>query len=278
VIATRPLHLIRIVTAAAFFLLAARLPFAFQAQVPLPQVPLPKGAQAAAQLMLDWEKENPPGAKVEARELSRTPGDAGTSVSYRFVVTGVPADQLYTLLAWEPGEESGEVAIAYSLRLTPNGLVCGMAGNCTVKCVAGMNCGTLNEPLAPAVLAAQGERRFLVLQSNDAKTRVSFSVTPFPILVVEKGCSLSVLRTARSSLALIQGDGFAPAEELAISNGSFDEQHSSTLRTDNKGHFDLPLLPFVAGKRNGVTRLNAKGKRCAPTVEFDWGVDAMKLQ
>jgi hypothetical protein len=276
VIVIRASHFIRfsrIVAAAAFFLLATRFPFAFQAQVPLPQ-----NAQAAAQLMIDWEKQNPAGARVEARELSRTPGEGGTSVSYRFTVTGVPADQLYTLLVWEPGEDTGEVPIAYSVRITPSGLVCGMAGNCSVKCVAGVNCGTLNEPLDPAITAAKGQRRFFVLQANDGKTRIAFSVTPFPILVVDKGCSLNVLRAGKSSLALIQGDGFAPAEELAISNGSFDEQHSSTLRTDSKGHFDLPVLPFVAGKQNGVTRLTAKGKQCAPTIEFDWGVDAMKLQ
>ncbi|MBI2678962.1 MAG: hypothetical protein HYX28_09285 [Candidatus Koribacter versatilis] len=272
-IAARPFHLIRIAAAAAFFLLAQRIPFAFQAQVPLP-----KEANSAVQLMLGWEKQSAAGAKVEARELRRTPGEEGTGVAYRFVVTGVPADQLYTLMVWEPGTDTGEVPIGYSLRLTPNGLICGMEGNCTPTCVAGMNCGILNEPLDPVIVAAKGERRFLSLVSNDGKSRVSFFVTPFPITAAAQGCNLNVIRAARSSLAVIQGDGFAPAEDLDISNSSYGEPHSSVVRTDSQGHFDFAVLPFVAGKRNGVTRLTAKGKRCAPSVQFEWGVDAMKLQ
>lgn len=273
-IATCPFRIIRIVAAAAFFLLAARLPFAFQAQTSLP-----KQANDTVRLMLDWENRSTPGAKVAARELSRTPGDGGTSVAYRFVVSGVPTDQLYTLLAWDPGTDLGDAKpVAYSLRPTPNGLVCGMQGNCTTRCAVGMNCGTLNEPLDPSVVAAKGERKFLVLLSNDGKSSAFFAVTPFPITANHGSCSLSVSRTIKSTLAVIQGDGFAPAEDLSITTGSYDDQHTALTRTDAKGHFNFAVLPFVGGKTSGVARFTAKGKQCAPSVQFDWGTGAMKIQ
>jgi len=266
----------RIFLAGALFLLAARLPFG---QAKPAKSALPKVAADTVQLMVDWERRSSPGAKVEARELKRTPGDDGTAVTYRFVVTGLPADKLYTLMAWEPVTELADAApVTYSLRLTPAGMVCGMAGNCATRCVVGMNCGILGEAADPVVVAAKGERKFFALLSNDGKSGAFFAVTPFPITASDKNCSLNVTRAVRSTLAVVQGSGFLPVEDVAISTSSYDVQDNSTMRADSQGHFSFAVFPFVAGKKNGVTRFQAKGKQCAPTVEFDWGADAMKLQ
>jgi hypothetical protein len=91
-------------------------------------------------------------------------------------------------------------------------------------------------------------------------------------MATDKGCRLeSVIGTPKGELTYVQGSGFEPNEELAISGESYGEKNSGAAKAEADGSYFAVALPNVKGKTSGTTTWSVKAKNCNPVLTFNWG-------
>jgi hypothetical protein len=227
-----------------------------------------QAAQVAQSLVKRHEawsaKISTPGTSIRASETSRK----DNVVSYRLYVSGLPTDQVYTVVEW-PVTQAGPVTLMEGVSLGKDGLVSctgQLPGECNDPDTSSEEHGTVDFAFHPA----EGEPFRIAVANGDS--RATIVIVPKPVSAKNKGCTLDVVRLLpRFELAYITGSGYAPNAEITFDSESFAERHTVKTTSDSEGAIRFALLPFVAGHPGGTTKIAAKGTACAPSLKFQWG-------
>jgi hypothetical protein len=132
-------------------------------------------------------------------------------------------------------------------------------------------------PLRVTAYSAPGKPFRYALFNNLPRTDpaaiiATVTVFPEPIESHDGSCSVTVIRlTSLFEVVYLKAEGFAANSSITRDGVSFGEQHSGTMKTDDKGTATWLLLPFVEGHSSGTTKLKVSGSSCSPSVQFTWG-------
>jgi hypothetical protein len=212
-----------------------------------------------------WERISTPGASVAIKVAGRD----GPVVRFNLFVTGLPADQLYSVVAW-PVTEQKPITVFEGVSLGKNGLVM-----CT-----GRRDGECKDPSSPSdpdfgivdlpIQPAKGEPFRLAVVNGDQ--RAAALIVPSPINVKDRQCTLDAVRlTPHFELAYLTGTGYPPNTEISFESESLGEKHMVKTRADTDGRVRFAMLPFVEGHSHGTTKIRPIDISCSPTLQFDWG-------
>jgi len=253
-----------IIVFAVFSLLAAH------AQGAPAQQPQPSDGEKAftyfAQATINWEKASTPGMRAEVILLKRSVEQGQNVVAYKMKVTGASRFQKYTLISW-PITYADPITVMDGLMIDANGAV-GCPAHSNDTCSRNFDGVEIRMKYAPA----RGEIYRNALISKDQKSKIFFSIVPDPIISKDAACSLEIIRLQPSfELVLVSARGFQPSEPVAFHSNSAGEIHDVQAQANEKGQFWVPFTPFVEGKTTGSAEVTARGKKCAPSVSFNWG-------
>ena len=229
-----------------------------------------QGVEGAKKLMaqqLAWEVSSTAGAKLIAKERSRTKGEQGTVIRYDLVTQGLPRDQHYTLVAWPLN--GGITPVEKGISLTEDGrLIC--TGKAKADCVP--SSPDADPIIDLALTAAKGEPKRFGLISDDQKWKALTTLVSFPDVGTDGGCTLEALRiTPEAEAMMIRGKGFPPSSVLPMTSDSAGDMVSGTWQVNDKGELVSLVIPGVRGKTEGQTTVRVKAPECAPQVIFRWG-------
>jgi hypothetical protein len=225
-----------------------------------------KVASYLAQATINWEKSSTPGMHAELILLKKDIEKGRNVVVYKMKVTGAPRSQKYKLMSW-PITFADPVTVMDGLMINASGAV-GCPEHSTDTCSRTFDGVEIPMQYAPA----RGEIFRNALISKDQKSKIFFSIVPDPIIGKDAACSLEIIRLQPAfELVLVSARGFQPADPVAVHTNSAGEIHDVQAQADAKGQFWVPFTPFVEGKTTGAAEVTARGKKCAPSVSFNWG-------
>ncbi len=234
---------------------------------PSPQDPVATAAARTAEATMNWNKASTPGMHVNVQLLKRGEVNGRLTMDFRVKVTNAPKDARYKLTIWPV-----TVGLPYTamdgLAIRNDGVVyCpeDSQGSCAQK-IKGNELHLTYQPTL-------GEIFRQALVSDDGKSKIFFSFVPTPIIEKQNNCSLEAVRLSPSfELALIRGKGFTPGEDVSFHTQSYQEAHNVTVKADSDGAFEVSITPAVKGRTSGTIEVVARGKSCAPTMAFNWGL------
>jgi hypothetical protein len=214
-------------------------------------------------LIVNWgDKLSSPGVKTEMRLIKTGEKDGHNFSSYTLYITGLPHDQSYALLQW-PINLPEPTLTARELYITDDGRLCAMKGQCH---------DDVGYYVQLDFLSAKAEPHRMLLLSKDEKYKVAIMVIPSPIVGVDQGCSVEVIRaTEKFEAAILRGKGFKPNEKFKYTSNSAGEVMEGPVKVDEKGEFILALAPFVTGKDVGNDEVTFHAQGCSPVVSYKWG-------
>lgn len=209
-----------------------------------------------------WDtKASGPGASIQAKEVARR----GSLVQYHLYVSGLPKDQLYTVISWPINRREPSPAMK-GVTIGNDGIVM-CAGRTPEQCG---DPSKKDDPIEFTFSPAKGEPYRLALAGGDY--RAAIVIVPDPIVAKDKGCSLTVERLLpHFELAYFNGSGFPPSSDVSFDAESYGEKHLMKTKTDAEGNLKFAAMPFVVGRQKGTTTVKAIGVNCSPLLEFDWG-------
>lgn len=211
-----------------------------------------------------WRTMSSPGAFIQTKASGRE----GNIFFYNLYVTGLPTDQLYTVVAWPVTGQKPFVQME-GVSLGKNGLVSctgRQPGECEDPDSSLKDSGAVDFTFEPV----KGEPYRFALINGDSKASVI--IVPDPIAARDKGCTLDVVRlTPGFELAFFTGTGYPPYLEISFNSESYGEKHPVKTTSDGDGKIHFAIAPFVSGHAEGTTRIAAVGLACSPSLKFDWG-------
>jgi hypothetical protein len=233
-----------------------------------------EGAKKLLQQQLAWDLSSTQGAKLIAKERSRTKGEQGTVVRYDLVTEGLPHDQHYSLVYWPL---NGPVEpVRSGISLTDDGkMIC--SGKTKDDCApSGPNA---NPVIDMSLTAAKGEAKRFGVISDDKKWKALATVVAFPIVATDSKCSLEALRiTPDAQAVVVRGHGFPPNAVLEMTSDSAGEVQTGSWQVNEKGELMSLVMPGVRGKTEGKTTIWVKAPACAPQVSFLWGKNSYHFE
>ncbi len=201
------------------------------------------------------------GASIQSKEVERQAG----LVRYNLVVSGLPTDELYSVMSWPVGQQKPSTIIQGATIGKGGVLIC--AGRTPEQCG---DRSAKDDPIDFAFNPAKAEPFRLAVVSGEH--RATIVIVPDPVDGKDKGCSLSVERLLpHFELAYFTGVGFPPNEEVTLEGESYGEKHPIKARTDSGGNLQFALMPAVSGHQKGTTTVKPIGMKCSPSLKFDWG-------
>jgi hypothetical protein len=201
-------------------------------------------------------RANSPGAKLRAKEVSRTRADGGVMVGYELFADGFTANR-FDLITVPITPKAEPVGAGTELSLEKDGQV-------------------MDGPNDPRVLFfpnfVPGEPARIGLLTKDGKERAFVVIVPNPIEASDHGCTLKVTRLLpKFEFAFVEGSGFTPNSDVELQANSMGEVHNGKLKSDVAGMVQTGILPFVDGRAEGQIQVSLLGKPCNPRVTFHWG-------
>lgn len=225
-----------------------------------------RNAANAAQALINghtaWEsKLSSTGASIQVKEIERQ----GSTVKYHLFVSGLPGDELYTVISW-PVTQQKPAPLIRGASLGKNGIVM-CAGRTQEQCG---DPSKKDDPIDFVFNPAKGEPLRIALMSGE--NRAAVVIVPNPIADKDKDCTLSAVRLLpHFELVYFTGSGFPANIEVTFDSQSYDEKHPVKTKADGNGNIKFALMPFVAGRSKGTTTLRGTGMNCSPVLKFDWG-------
>ena len=209
-----------------------------------------------------WQsKLSSDGVSIRAKEVERREG----FVKYYLLVTGLPTDELYSVMSWPVGQEK-PATIMEGVSIGKDGiLIC--AGRTREQCG---DPSAKDDPIDFGFNPAKGEPYRLAVVSRNY--RAAIVIVPDPIVGHDKNCSLSAERLLpHFELAYFTGSGFPPNAEATFEGESYGEKHQIKANADSAGNFDFAIMPAVTGHQKGTTIVKGIGMKCSPSLKFEWG-------
>ena len=201
------------------------------------------------------------GVSIRAKEVERREG----FVKYYLLVTGLPTEELYSVMSWPVGQEK-PATVMEGVSIGKDGiLIC--AGRTREQCG---DPSAKDDPIDFGFNPAKGEPYRLAVVSGNY--RAAIVIVPDPIVGNDKNCSLSAERLLpHFELAYFTGSGFPPNAEATFEGESYGEKHQIKANADSAGNFDFALMPGVSGHQKGTTIVKGIGMKCSPSLKFEWG-------
>lgn len=226
-----------------------------------------RGASRLANIQRNWgAKMNSPGASISLKETSRKSTGRQTVVFYRIMTSGMPKEELYSLVLTSFDLQPKSVLEGISLDESGQAVCSGRQGACGDPAKP-------DDPIDLGLVAAKGEPKRFSLVSADGQVKAFTYVIPFPVRGTERGCSIEeVLLLQNAEAVLIQGSGFAANSEVGLRASSGAEQQEATLKADSSGAVFTVLLPYVKGKTDGSGKVTFESQACSPTLTYQWGL------
>jgi hypothetical protein len=207
-----------------------------------------------ADLQKNLTKMNTLGAELRVVELDRTATSQGIVVGYELYAKNLPHDGQY-LLSTERIDQ--QLVKEDKLKtLAQSGKV--MDGP--------------DDPIDLLLMAAKGEPYRFRLSSKDGKYQAFASIVPFPIIGVDKSCSVeAILLLPDAEGVLVLAKGFKASIDVQVALDSAGDQKGGSVRTDEAGKASLVLMPYKKGTTQGVTTVALNSPDCHPSLRFTWG-------
>lgn len=201
------------------------------------------------------------GVSINAKEVERH----GGVVKYRLLVSGLPTDELYSVMSWPVGQQK-PATIMQGVSIGKDGiLIC--AGRTAEQCG---DPAAKDDPIDFAFKPAKGEPYRLAVVSGEH--RAAIDIVPDPIVGKDGNCYLSVERLLpHFELAYFTGSGFPPEGEAAFQGESYGEKHTIKAKADSAGNLQFALMPGVSGHQKGTTLVKGISMKCSPSLKFEWG-------
>jgi hypothetical protein len=202
-------------------------------------------------------KSATPGVQLTLQEATRKHTPGGTEVTYRVMASGLPDDKTYQL--WSANDEISSFKL--------------IDGNLDSDTLRGRIDYTIHGYL-------KGEPLAIIVTSTDRTVQAFADVYPFPIEGKDGSCRLWVeLISHRGTAFAVHGEGFAADEDVTTSSRSDGEDIRKAEKAHSDGTLSVNIVaPAVVGKQSGTATFIAAGKSCAPTVNYEWGPPALKIQ
>jgi len=190
----------------------------------------------------------------------------GSEFRYRLQATGVPADVVFTLIAWPVTQrQPSEVLRGVTFNETGLAVCAGRPGTCGDPAKP-------NDPIDLPFRAVPGEPVRLGVVSQDGALKAFAKIVPLPLQGDDKSCQVSAtLLTPGAELVFIEGTGFAPNTELTMASDSEGEKHDAKGKVDAQGRYVSALMPYKLGLSRGTLNVRLKAIACSPAVSVPWG-------
>jgi hypothetical protein len=222
--------------------------------------------QKTAQATIRWEQSSTPGAKADAELVKKGEVNGHNTVEYRLKVSGASNTSRYLLTIW-PITYPAPIFMMDGLAVAKDGTV-GCPADSTATCGQRIKGKELLLTYSPGL----GEIYRHALISDDKKSKIFFSIIPFPLVEEDKACSLEVVELKPGfGLVLVRGRGFQPGEPIQFHAQSYQDVHNAGVKADAHGAFEAPYTPWVKGRTTGASEISATSKSCAPKISFNWG-------
>jgi hypothetical protein len=192
---------------------------------------------------------------------------------YLIYTSGLPKDTLYHLVEVNFPNLNPQVQME-GIGLNSEGLaVCpGKPGTCISE-------EGPDDPIDFILPSSKGQVHLLALISEDEDDRAFFTVTPFPVRSVDKGCSLELQRVLpKAELVYVVASNLPPDRDVKWDSSSLDEKHEGVGKSDSAGNYAVALLPAVKGKDRGTLRVIVHAPGCSPSASIDWGTGSDHLE
>jgi hypothetical protein len=213
----------------------------------------------SAQEQPKWDPKNAtPGVQLNLKEVGREKVGGVTQVTYLVTASGLQDEKTYELWLRRPGDV---------LRITTD------SGDFNADAFKrGINVH-VSEYIRGAPL------RFVVTSADQAM-RAFVEIYPFPIEARDGSCHLWVeIISPQGTVFAIYGDGFGGDEEVTAISRSGGEIIGRAQKVSSDGTLPVNIVtPAVVGKQSGTAAFSVAGKSCAPTVNYEWGPPALKIQ
>lgn len=248
-----------------------------------------------ASMQASWGKPmSAPGMSLTLKQIDRKQTPTGTELTYNLIGAGFTPDMQLTLLRW-PLDHQIESVMSGIVVNADGTAVCGIAApgpsaptdahsaaataaaiGKVPSCTRTMKPGT---PIAITATVARGEAIRVALVASDQKHGAAGSIIPFPIEGQDKGCKLDVvLGSKNADLVLIEGYGFKQDTTYTLGAETYGQKSGLKAAINSEGHFATAFLPSVPGHADGSSVVYYQSGTCTPTVSFNWGADAYKVQ
>jgi hypothetical protein len=207
-----------------------------------------------ADLQKNLTTMNTLGAELQVVELARTATSQGSVVGYELYAKNLPHDRQYLLSTERIDQQS--VKKDKLKTLAQSGKV--MDGP--------------DDPVDLLLMAAKGEPYRFRLSSKDGKYQAFASVVPFPIIGVDKSCSVeAILLMPDAEGVLVLAKGFKASIGVQVSIDSAGDEKGGNVRTNEAGKLSLVLMPYKKDTSQGVTTVALSSTDCHPSLKFTWG-------
>jgi hypothetical protein len=251
----------------------------------LAQAPAPSDtSQPAAQdntpiNFSNWGYHPAPGARLTLKEANRKSGRHGTVVTYHLESSGFPAGGTYSLWMMLSGDHKTRPALSGYLANVTGALVCPGESQPGDPPVRGSHCYPLERATLDFDNYHNGEPVDFAIVSTDGTVRAYARAYPFPIQAQDGKCTLDVeLENTKFTSFVIRGAGFEPGENVTTSSTFGKDATPGTQHASSQGEFAAEVNVDVPGKNSGSATFAAAGKSCHPTITYDWGKAAKKVQ
>ncbi len=216
------------------------------------------GGPAAA---VRWDPAHAtPGIVLTLTELRREPVGGKTDVAFRLTAAGNTSGK--PLRVWHR-PRGGAAALVPGVYLAESGKLMSSAA------------GTEAELHAYGL--ARGEVYDLAALAADGSVAAYVRRVPFPLEAREGGRRISAeLGSANADTWMVQGEGFAPHEELNATLQSGDDVHLDVVTAGPDGTFTRMLFPATQFKRSaGTAGYKVVCSTGTLVLNFRWGAGAL---
>jgi hypothetical protein len=235
--------------------------------------------EIARELSANWGQNPAPDARLALKEAARKNGRHGTVITYHAESSGFPTGKTYALWIMQSGDHKtfpllhGYLANATGTLVCPGQSKPGDPPDRSVHCY----------PLELASLDVDnyhsGEPVNFALVSTDGTVRAYARAYPFPIQAQDGKCTLYVeVDNSKLTTFVIRGVDFEPNDNIKTSSSFGKDATEGKQQASPQGEFAATVHADSPGKNSGSATFTATGHSCHPTVTYEWGKAAMKVQ
>jgi hypothetical protein len=228
-----------------------------------------------------WGYDPAPDAHLELKEIERKTVKGHTQLTYLLQSSGFPSGGTYVLWHMQSGDHLvRSFANLTSYTAAEGGkLVCPGPSPAATQPPAAAHCIPLEKLLIQIDGYHKGEPMDYAIISTDGAVRAYVRGYPFPIQTQDGKCTLSVeMENSNITAFVIRGAGFEPNEKITTSSSFGGEAAGATQPASAQGEFALALRAELPSKNAGSATFTATGKSCHPSVSYEWGKAATKVQ
>jgi hypothetical protein len=229
-----------------------------------------------------WGYDPAPDAHLELKEIERKTVKGHTQLIYLLQSSGFPREGTYVLWHMQSGDHVARSFANLSGYTAAEGgkLACpGPSFAGTPPPSAGAHCIPLEKLFIRIDGYHKGEPMDYAIISTDGAVRAYVRGYPFPIQIQDGKCTLTVeMENSNFTSFVIRGAGFAPNEKITTSSSFGGEAAAATHQASAQGEFVVALRAELPGKNSGSATFTATGQSCHPSVSYEWGKAATKVQ